>query len=349
MAVKSSGTQLAFSEIEAEFGQNPNRGLGAYRVSQTVSALSFNGIDSGVPSSGTIRFSDFYSKKLNIVVDCHSGDTEYRINAKTNKWNQNSVTVIGGFRGRKESGSKVFIHVNKTFGCEKNVSNACALRTGSWSGVELRVDVGSDGKIYGAGGDGGPGCAGQSDVSTDCGSGATNNGNGKDGNHALGVEYNGTVVSNSGRIICGFGGGGGGGSARQTDKGADRSASGGGGGGGAGLPAGSGGEAQTGNQGNELIGATTGSGASTPDGGEQAGEGGGGGNNENEAIGGTGGDGGDESNNSPEAGGDGGGRGHRSEGGAAGSNGEAMRRTSGISVTISGGTIVGGTTGTGVE
>ena len=40
MAIKSSGNPLSFSEIEAEFGQNNDRDLGEYRVSQTVGALS---------------------------------------------------------------------------------------------------------------------------------------------------------------------------------------------------------------------------------------------------------------------------------------------------------------------
>ena len=31
MTIKSSGTQLAFTEIEAEFGDNPERSLGQYR------------------------------------------------------------------------------------------------------------------------------------------------------------------------------------------------------------------------------------------------------------------------------------------------------------------------------
>ena len=40
MAVKASGSPLSFSEIETEFGQNSDRDLGEYRVSQTVGGLS---------------------------------------------------------------------------------------------------------------------------------------------------------------------------------------------------------------------------------------------------------------------------------------------------------------------
>ena len=66
MTIKSTGSPnppLSFSEIEAEFGAQSPRSLGSYRHTQTVNGLTFNGIDSGVPSSGEIAFSDFYSKR----------------------------------------------------------------------------------------------------------------------------------------------------------------------------------------------------------------------------------------------------------------------------------------------
>ena len=47
MAIKSSGSSLAFSEIEAEFGANGSRSLGAYRLSQSVGALSLP-LDTGI-------------------------------------------------------------------------------------------------------------------------------------------------------------------------------------------------------------------------------------------------------------------------------------------------------------
>ena len=67
MTIKSSGSQLAFSEIETEFGANGSRSLGAYRVSQNVGELSLS-LDSSIPTSGQIKFSDFYGKSLNVVV-----------------------------------------------------------------------------------------------------------------------------------------------------------------------------------------------------------------------------------------------------------------------------------------
>ena len=156
MSIKSSGNSLAFSEIEAEFGQNGGRSLGGYRLTQNVGSLSNLPLDTGIPTSGQIKFSDFYGKRLNVVVDCHSGGREDRKSAKGDKWNNNAVTVIGGFRSKKESGSKIIINVNKKFCSDKSNQINCALKTGSWnSTATVQVDVGSNGEVLGAGGDGG--------------------------------------------------------------------------------------------------------------------------------------------------------------------------------------------------
>ena len=88
MTIKSSGNQLSFSEIESEFGNNPGRSLGRYRSthpdftneSPSGSSLSNLPLDTGIPLSGQIKFSNFYSKKLNMVVDYY-GDT-----TNLNKW-----------------------------------------------------------------------------------------------------------------------------------------------------------------------------------------------------------------------------------------------------------------------
>ena len=211
MTIKSSGSSLAFSEIEAEFGANGSRSLGAYRVSQVVGELTLP-LDVGIPSSGQIKFSDFYSKSLIVVVDMHSGGTEFRKSARSDKWNNNNVTVVGGFRSKKESGSRIIIHINKKFGSDKSNVNNCAVKTGSWSAASVQVDVGGEGQVLGAGGDGGQG--GQ----------CLNGGQpGQTGTSGLGVEHNGLTVNvGSGGIIrAGFGGGGGGGGGRQSDKGSD--------------------------------------------------------------------------------------------------------------------------------
>ena len=348
MAIKSSGNPnppLAFSEIETEFGSNSSRSLGDYRISQTVGDLTKT-LDTGIPSSGPIKFSEFYGKRLNVVVDFHTGDAESRQNAKS-RYNGNSgVTVIGGFRDKKQAGSKILIHVNKTIGSAKGNQNYVALRTGSWnSDVVLSVDIGGSGRLYGAGGDGGAGADSRSDETSKNPSGGGN------GTSALGIEHEETAVNISGgRIRCGFAGGGGGAGARQVD-GPDRSACGGGGGGGAGFPAGNGGE-----RGLRLVGDST-STESTDEvavgssGGagqlEENGEGGEGGNNDGEAKGGDGGRGGDP-NESAQSGN--GGKNLDSSQGGAGANGAAIRRSNGsIQVDVSnGGTISGNTSATGV-
>ena len=322
MAIKGSGSSLSFSEIEAEFGSNGSRSLGSYRLTQSVGSLSNLPLDSGIPTSGTIKFSDFYSKRLNVVVDCHSGGREDRIVAKNDKWNNNNLTVIGGFRSKKEGGSKIIINVNKKFCSNKDTTDRCALRTGSWDGTAtVQVDIGSSGRILGSGGDGGNG---QNGID----GGLTGGGTGTSG---LGIQVNNCTVNvaSGGIIRAGFGGGGGGGGGRQRDKGEDRRASGGGGGGGAGCPPGNGGN-----------GGTTGAGGGNGSAGTETtgGGGGGGGNNDNQAGGQSGGSGG-------QAGG-----GPGAAQGGAGANGAAIRRNSGFNVTINNsGTIQGSTSATGVS
>ena len=328
MTIKSSGSSLAFSEIESEFGSNGTRSLGSYRLTQNVGSLSNLPLDSGIPTSGTIKFSDFYSKRLNMVVDCFSGGEETRKIAKNDKWNNNQVTVIGGFRSKKEGGSKIIINVNKKFCSNKDATSRCALRTGSWDGSStVQVDVGSSGRILGSGGDGGRGANGI-DSSGQAGSTGTS---------GLGIEVNNVTVNvaSGGIIRAGFGGGGGGGGDRQVDKGQDRRSSGGGGGGGMGCPPGAGGPRGS----TPSLGSDGSAGSETAGGG-----GGGGGNNENQAIGGSGGSGGQAS------GGAGNGSNAENGGGAGGASGAAIRRTSGFSVSINNsGSIQGSTTATGTS
>ena len=332
MTIKSSGSSLSFSEIETEFGANGSRSLGGYRLTQNVGSLSNLPLDNGIPTSGQIKFSDFYSKQLNVVVDCHSGGREDRKSARNDKWNNNAVTVIGGFRSKKEAGSKIIINVNKKFCSNKDQQNRCALRTGSWDGsATVQVDIGGGAQILGSGGDGGKGA-----------DGINNNGNpGGSGTSGLGIEQNNVVVNiASGAVLrAGFGGGGGGGGGRQTDKRRDRRAGGGGGGGGAGCPAGNGGQGgDTGGGFGSGAGQPGGAGTETTGGG-----GGGGGNNAGQAGGGPGGSGGQASSNA------GGGQSRNTSGGSGGGNGAAIRRTSGFSVTINNsGSVTGDQNATGV-
>lgn len=275
MTIKSKGTSpnfnsLSFSEIETEFGSNPGRKLGRYRTDDTefknknLGALSNLPLDTGIPTSGEIKFSDFYDKKLNMVVDYFDdtgsagGQADNILNRQDNgdntmaaTWRYNNqeerVKVVGDYRSRPtgtmsgynlsstdwQNGKKVIIHVNKSVGGIKGLAsndvNKVALRTGEWpSGTSLQIDIGSSGRLQGAGGDGRRGTA---------------NGGVPDaaiaGTSALGVEYP-AQINNNGIIRCGYGGGGGGaGSNSNPNKSmTDYGRSGGGGGGGAGIPIG---------------------------------------------------------------------------------------------------------------
>ena len=336
MTIKSSGSSLAFSEIEAEFGAQNPRSLGAYRHTQTVNGLTFNGIDSGIPTSGQIKFSDFYSKSLNIVVDCFSGGDEFRISAKNNKWNNNNIVIINPSSvSKRETGTKITIRVNKKFGSDKSSINNCALKTGSWNNpAQIIVDLGSNAKVLGAGGDGGRGADGITNPGRD----------GGDGSSGLGIEHQGTIVNyRSGSVIrAGFAGGGGGGGGRETSKN-DRRAGGGGGGGGAGFPfglGGAGGVPQAGTrQSPSDQGSPGGNGTETT-----GGSGGQPGDNDDQAGGRTGGVGGDneQTAGSPTD--------ADSASGDAGTNGAAIRKGSGVSFTFgtTGGTIQGSSNASGV-
>ena len=356
MAVKASGNPLSFSEIETEFGQNNDRDLGEYRVSQTVGALSNQPLDTGIPQSGEIKFSDFYNKRLNVIIDYHSGSTENRPTVAKTRYDAaagtGTHTVIGGFATRpaNSGGTKTRIHVNKTIGSSNSNVNNCAVRTGTgWNaGTILTIEIGSSGKLYGAGGNGGE--AGTSDSDK-------NGENGGSGSSGLGVQFSGTTVINNGVISAGYGGGGGGGYRKvereELFSGPVYAASGGGGGGGQGLPAGEG--IDGGTDGTTTAGGNGGEGGSN----SQAHGGGGGGGGSN-GTGGEGGNNNDGGNGTSSSGGNGAAGTHtgsiegennvQGSGGTGGSNGAAIRRTSGITVNITNNaTITGADDATGVS
>ena len=359
MAVKASGSPLSFSEIETEFGQNSDRDLGEYRVSQTVGGLSNQPLDTSIPQSGAIKFSDFYSKRLNVVIDYHSGSTENRPNDARTKYQAGSAsgnrTVIGGFKDRildNSSGSKVRIHVNKTIGSAVGNVNNCAVRTGSFeTGTVMTVEVGSSGAIYGAGGNGGE--AGTSDGDKD-------GDNGGSGSSGLGVQFSGTTVINNGVISAGYGGGGGGGY-RKVEReemfgGPVYAASGGGGGGGQGLPAGEG--IDGGTDGTTTAGVNGGEGGANS---QAHGGGGGGGAGSSPGEGGEGGNNNDGTDGTGTVGGSGASGTHtgsiegennvQGSGANGGGSGAAIRRSSSsIEITYAvSGTINGDISATGVS
>ena len=387
MTIKNSGSQLSFSEIEAEFGQPDNgRSLGRYRSSdsefknKSMGQLSNLPLDTGIPASGEIKFSQFYGKKLNMVIDYYDdtgtsgGEASNVLNRQDNGANtlaatwrynnqSNRVKVVGGYRDRPtgsvsgynlsssgwQGGKKIFIHVNKQIGSVKAGSdsdrNKVALRTGNWpSGTTLQIDIGSSGRIQGAGGNGRQG--------------NTNSGTPSQafaGTSALGIEYP-AQINNSGIIRCGYGGGGGGaGSWSDPNKNPrDFGRSGGGGGGGAGIPAGDGGPQNTGGYGSAGAGGPSdqnGKGKAGDDASFDAGGNGGGGGVHGEGPGGAGngGNGGDR-NDGAQSGSAG--NPNRGGGGAAGNNGfgiifgsSSIQNNSSGDKTLSGsdgGVVVGG-------
>ena len=334
MTIKNSGNPLSFTEIEAEFGSGGGqRRLGKYRRDDPAfnnhgpfpeadnGQLGSRPLDDGIPTgqNSPIKFSDFYGKKLNMIIDYYSGSNQNRTgtgggsdNNQVATWkyqNESSkVKVVGGFKTRPsgsydssgntldssnwQGGKKVIIHVNKRIGSEQASSGGfrnpdrrrCALRTGAWpSGTDLRLDIGNSGELLGAGGDGRKGSAPSGAKPAKAGNGTS----------ALGVQYP-VHIDNNGAIRCGYGGGGGGsgGNSDPSKSSTDFGRSGGGGGGGAGFPAGDGGSAGTGAFGPPSSGNDGGAGGSgSPNAGGSPGDGG---NSSGGASGGKGGRGGDQ-------------------------------------------------------
>ena len=309
MALPTTG-KISFSDIQKEFGRTTNGSFGGYRITDTQGGQDFP-LDDGIPTTGRIRFSDFHGKKLNILVDFYSENTQKQ--DIKGRFDENEIHVIGprDSKPSSTSGKKIIAHVNKLVSAsgQSKIDGrlSCSLMTGEWDpNTDLVINVGSAGTIIGAGGDGGRGSEGAGDFFA-----------GKDGTSAIGINTTQTVsIINNGLISCGFGGGGGGkGGSKVVSTGKKSSAtavsSGGGGGGGAGSPVGLGGEKGTG--------ATRGSDGKPGDDGEidDGGAGGLGGNTDDATTlnGGLGGDSGaTEDNNGAATAGD-------NSGGAAGNNG----------------------------
>ena len=171
---KTTGDPIKFSDIAAEFGYHSNiagnlNGLGKYRVSETYGALVDIPLDTNagatlskdIPQSGAIRFSDFYQARLNMVVDLYTGTTTTRQNIK-NKYNNNDVSIVGGFVSKpfSTSGKKVIGHINKKIGSVKEINgqSKVAVRSGIWdTDTDFTINLGPDAEVFGAGGDGGEG------------------------------------------------------------------------------------------------------------------------------------------------------------------------------------------------
>lgn len=291
--LQSSG-RISFSQIRNEFGTPSGNRIGGYRVNENIGSLNNLPLDNGVPKSGTIRFSDFYSKKLNIVVKCTGGNLgkaryEDGVVVGTNSGISKSrpSRSSGGWQG----GKKIFINITGTYSSNGASRDDWAFKTrstGYWpGGTDMTIDVSSNGNIVGRGGNGGDASGGDG------------------GNGSNGLRYmSGAQLNNNGYISAGGGGGGGGSRAEQNDWGDRNDAEGGGGGGGNGLPAGRGGRGNGG-----------GAAGSMKNGGQgREGE------YSEEAVGGNGGDGGSNGADGENASG---GRNKKEENGKGGKGGKA--------------------------
>jgi hypothetical protein len=297
MTIKSSGSSLSFSDISNEFGLPSGKNLGAYRVSQNVGTLTNLPLDTGVPQSGQIKFSDFYGKKLNVVVNYTGISSDgvdrsgtVQLNARYAYDSNNvPVEVVGGF-GTKPlppDNIKVFINYNTLIGSSKNGREYTAIRTGAWgTNTEVQIEIGVGATITGAGGNGGTARAGD----------------GSRGSSAIGIDYPVTVI-NRGYIQSGGGGGGGGGKSTFTQRFGpwysrrrrESTNGGSGGSGGAGYPSGTGGSGSDGS-GNGSDGSTGNVGTLTTGGAAQT----------NSVAGGKGGNGNQSGNSGSSSGGTGG-------------------------------------------
>ncbi len=172
MALQASG-QIKYSEIIAEFGTPISGGLGEYRISESVGTLNNLPLDSDtcgpnanadIPQTGEIKFSDFYNARLNHIVDLYSPslNNTFRQDAKQ-RWSSGNVHIVGSSKTGKTPppdtvNDKVIINVNAKIGSSKGIQTHCALKTGFWdTGTNLKIEIGTSGRLYGSGGNGGSG------------------------------------------------------------------------------------------------------------------------------------------------------------------------------------------------
>ena len=347
MALQPSG-EIRASQIKAEFGDSGpsvvgknyppgSVSFGAYRdVSESHGGKTFT-LDhnfstdtSHIPrrgATGSIKFSDFYNAKLNVVCAYGTPPGTRRGNTVRERYNSNDgIFVIGNFKNKPNSNASDFkfvIYVHGTLPSKKGNRNFCALRTGKFnSELEVNLIVGSTARIYGAGGDGGHGGRWR-DMEDPPGD------PGQDGTSAIGVQTNINIlrIETNAIVMGGGGGGGGGGASKYYEE--NQTAGGGGGGGGAGSPYGLGGgvgfandgdpDGTAGQPGSSEQGGDGGDGGAHSSGNACGGGGGAGGswiNSGNAGSGGT--QGGRSGDNGTEGSGGDGGTGGRSD--AAGSN-----------------------------
>ena len=319
---------IKFSDITTEFGTPTGNNLGAFRVNQTIVGESWP-LDTGVPTSGAISFSQLKGKTLNVVID--SGTTGDEYNVTLTSYFPSKATAVGGLYtlpGALSSlgGKKYYVYLRKDYGGSDSVTTS--VKSGAWpSGSTLNVVVSNSATIWGRGGNGGG-----------AGYGGGWGAGGETGSNSIGFSYSANLTVNSGsRIIAGFGGGGGGGGGySDPDSGSyDPSFAGGGGGGGQGNPGGTGG--YNGYPGSKTNGGTGGNPECFPKiNGKGGGGGGGGGITAGGSQGCEGGGWGIGESGSINGGGSGAGGNGGGGGGGGGGNGTAIIQN-GATVTVSNG------------
>jgi hypothetical protein len=319
---------IKFSDITTEFGTPTGNNLGAFRVNQTIIGQSWP-LDTGVPTSGAISFSQLQGKTLNVVIDSGTTGDEYDVTLTS--YFPSKATAVGGLYalpGALSSlgGKKYYVYLRKDYGGSASVTTS--VKSGAWpSGSTLNVVVSNSATIWGRGGNGGG-----------AGYGGGWGAGGETGSNSIGFSYSANLTVNSGsRIIAGFGGGGGGGGGYSNpDPGPyDPSFAGGGGGGGQGNPGGTGG--YNGYPGSKTNGGTGGDPQCFPQiNGKGGGGGGGGGITAGGSQGCQGGGWGIGESGSINVGGSGAGGNSGGGGGGGGGNGTAILQN-GVTVTVSNG------------
>jgi hypothetical protein len=337
MTLPTSPNSISAKQIREEFGPPGQVSLGEYRVNQSLLGRNWT-LDTGIHTSGQIKFSDFYGKTLNIVIDSGTGADEFDVTL-TNYWSTKTKTCVGGFKSPESSLSsqgdkKYHVILRRDYGGSAFVNTS--VKSGAWpAGSILNVYVTGSATVYGRGGDGGGG--GWSDRGK--------GGDGGGGQNAIGFSYDANLIVDVGSgIIAGAGGGGGGGGNHHNpDPGPfDPTYQGGGGGGGRGNPGGNGGGPGGGN-GSKTKGGNGGQPGCFPQINASAGGGGGGGGWSDTSIGsGTGCQGGGwcSGGNGTTTGTGGGGGGCGAGGGGGSGGGIAILRNNVTVTVVNNGTII---------
>ena len=246
MAIPSSGSSLALSAIQTEYGGSNPIGMSEYYAGGDNVPSGIAGDAGDIPSSGSIAFSQFYGSSNRVAIALTISSTTQSYNIFANRGGTYSAGL-----------SDVTLTVQAIVGS----TGASALDTGNqWTSGDT-VKIINNSQIVGRGGAGGAG--GGQNAAGAAGAAAQNAIN-------LGIA---TTIQNNGGNIRGGGGGGGGGNGKTHTvpggggKGQTPSTTqygGGGGGGGQGQQGGAAGAGQAAGQAGSISGAGGGGTAQVP-------------------------------------------------------------------------------------